>query len=376
MISLKELLLEKDQKIYLKKGEKPPKGKKIEKGPRGGQYFTGSASEKKAHEKDETPKKSTSSAPKSNITYDRGDVDIVNLDRKTADEIRKTGVKINRIIGNPPGGGNPNLQISGNEDALKKFYKWYDPDGSTYDDFDDFIKTHGFKVNKSAPKKVPTSSTSIKDHPEFGKNVASDRQKKRGTEVYKSGGRIYNVTPTTDGQFYTRVKDPTKKSSWVDDAPFQMIKKSPTKKEAYAELKKYIEKKEGRTAKDLATKAQKLKVLKKYGLEKYENVPKEDYKNVDKHVSPKLKSMGVEMLDNIKNAIKEKRGPNVGFSVVGGQLYVEGGYSKFAVSDYFKKQTPMTKAMKSTLDKYGIQYGKPKYIGEMGVVITMLPIES
>jgi len=206
--------------------------------------------------------------------------------------------------------------------------------------------------------------------------VASDRQKKRGTEVYKSGGRIYNVTPTTDGQFYTRVKDPTKKSSWVDDAPFQMIKKSPTKKEAYAELKKYIEKKEGRTAKDLATKAQKLKVLKKYGLEKYENVPKEDYKNVDKHVSPKLKSMGVEMLDNIKNAIKEKRGPNVGFSVVGGQLYVEGGYSKFAVSDYFKKQNPMTKAMKATLDKYGIQYGKPKYIGEMGVVITMLPIES
>jgi len=46
--SILSLLKEEDVKIYLQKGEKPPKGKKVQKGPRGGQYFTGSAQEKQA----------------------------------------------------------------------------------------------------------------------------------------------------------------------------------------------------------------------------------------------------------------------------------------------------------------------------------------
>jgi len=39
MISLKQLLIEDDVKIYLKKGEKPPKGKTLKKGNRGGAYY-------------------------------------------------------------------------------------------------------------------------------------------------------------------------------------------------------------------------------------------------------------------------------------------------------------------------------------------------
>lgn len=38
-------------KVYLEPGQKPPKGVKVEKGPKGGQYFMGTPSQKKAHEK-------------------------------------------------------------------------------------------------------------------------------------------------------------------------------------------------------------------------------------------------------------------------------------------------------------------------------------
>ena len=52
MISLKELLIEDNNvKIYVQKGKKPPKGKTLKKGPRGGQYFIGSPSEKQTYEK-------------------------------------------------------------------------------------------------------------------------------------------------------------------------------------------------------------------------------------------------------------------------------------------------------------------------------------
>jgi len=52
MISLKKLLAEdKKVKIYVQKGKKPPKGKQLKKGPRGGQYFVGSPGEKQAYDK-------------------------------------------------------------------------------------------------------------------------------------------------------------------------------------------------------------------------------------------------------------------------------------------------------------------------------------
>jgi len=51
MISLKKLLTEdKKVKIYVQKGKKPPKGKQLKKGPRGGQYFVGSPGEKQAYD--------------------------------------------------------------------------------------------------------------------------------------------------------------------------------------------------------------------------------------------------------------------------------------------------------------------------------------
>ena len=51
MISLKKLLAEdKKVKIYVQKGKKPPKGKQLKKGPRGGQYFVGSPGEKQAYD--------------------------------------------------------------------------------------------------------------------------------------------------------------------------------------------------------------------------------------------------------------------------------------------------------------------------------------
>lgn len=63
-ISLKRLLNEtKEVKIYLNKGEKPPKGKKAIKGPKGGMYFMGSPEEKKAKENGKKP----ADKPKVNI---------------------------------------------------------------------------------------------------------------------------------------------------------------------------------------------------------------------------------------------------------------------------------------------------------------------
>lgn len=48
-IKMKELLTEDEHKIYVKKGQQPPKGKKLQKGPRGGQFFTGTAAEKEKY---------------------------------------------------------------------------------------------------------------------------------------------------------------------------------------------------------------------------------------------------------------------------------------------------------------------------------------
>ena len=69
MISLTQLLTEdKKVKIYVQKGKKPPKGKSLKKGPRGGQYFVGSPSEKKSYEGGKTSKASKPVAkPKVNI---------------------------------------------------------------------------------------------------------------------------------------------------------------------------------------------------------------------------------------------------------------------------------------------------------------------
>ena len=63
-ISLKKLLTEaKEVKIYLNKGDKPPKGKKAVKGPKGGTYFMGTPQEKKAKDSGKKP----ASKPKVNI---------------------------------------------------------------------------------------------------------------------------------------------------------------------------------------------------------------------------------------------------------------------------------------------------------------------
>jgi hypothetical protein len=66
MISLKKLLTEdKNVKIYVQKGKKPPKGKTLKKGPRGGQYFVGTPGEKQSYEGGKTAK--TVAKPKVNI---------------------------------------------------------------------------------------------------------------------------------------------------------------------------------------------------------------------------------------------------------------------------------------------------------------------
>jgi hypothetical protein len=288
MISLKQLLIEAETKIYLKKGEKPPKGKKIEKGPRGGQYFTGSAAEKKAHEKGDT----------------------------------KPAAK------DEPKGGKPKIKM---------------PD----------------------------------DHPIFGKNLASDRQKKNGTEVYKMDKKTYNITPTKDGNWYVRYLPDYEPGKFygLGKPMFAMIKKSPTKNQAYKDLQAYIEKKTAKTQKKTQEKESKAKVLKKYGLESYKDVGKNDYKEVTKHVPPKLKAVLSDALKGVKEALGTKHISGY-YSVVDGQLYIETGYSKFNVEDYFKKQPIMAKALKQTLEKYGIQFGKPINTSGMGAVISMVPIQS
>ena len=48
---IKEIIKEADSKIYVKKGQATPKGKKLQTGPRGGKYFTGSAQEKEDYNK-------------------------------------------------------------------------------------------------------------------------------------------------------------------------------------------------------------------------------------------------------------------------------------------------------------------------------------
>jgi len=48
LISFKKLIEAKEVKVYLQKGEKAPKGKKVQKGPKGGLYFMGTPEESRA----------------------------------------------------------------------------------------------------------------------------------------------------------------------------------------------------------------------------------------------------------------------------------------------------------------------------------------
>jgi len=67
---IREVLTEdKKVKIYVQKGKKPPKGKSLKTGPRGGQYFVGSPDEKQTYEKGGTTTSTSkpASKPKVNI---------------------------------------------------------------------------------------------------------------------------------------------------------------------------------------------------------------------------------------------------------------------------------------------------------------------
>jgi len=56
-MKLKELIIEADKnKIYVQKGQQAPEGKKLQTGPRGGQFFIGSAEEKEKYEKSSSTK--------------------------------------------------------------------------------------------------------------------------------------------------------------------------------------------------------------------------------------------------------------------------------------------------------------------------------
>jgi len=64
-LRLRDLLTEdKNIKIYVQKGKKPPKGKTLKKGPRGGQYFVGTPGEKDQYEKGSTGSASVGSKVK------------------------------------------------------------------------------------------------------------------------------------------------------------------------------------------------------------------------------------------------------------------------------------------------------------------------
>jgi len=65
-MKLKDLIKEDKHKIYIKKGEQAPEGKKLKTGPRGGQFFIGTAQEKEKYSKS---KKTTSikKEPENNI---------------------------------------------------------------------------------------------------------------------------------------------------------------------------------------------------------------------------------------------------------------------------------------------------------------------
>ena len=84
-INLIDLLTEaKEVKIYLQPGQKAPKGKKVQKGPKGGKYFLGTPAEKQAHDKGKSNTKITKPA--------------VNIFDKPKDKVNKN--KIN-LMGEP-----------------------------------------------------------------------------------------------------------------------------------------------------------------------------------------------------------------------------------------------------------------------------------
>lgn len=103
-------------KIYLEPGQKPPKGVKVQRGPKGGIYFMGTPSQKKAHEKPnaapkEKPKVNIFDKPKDDVKYDFRKIKMGHDEReskayftkyKTADELKDFIAKAINIPANHP----------------------------------------------------------------------------------------------------------------------------------------------------------------------------------------------------------------------------------------------------------------------------------
>jgi hypothetical protein len=106
MISLKKLLTEDSKvKIYVQKGKKPPKGKTLKKGPKGGQYFIGTPKEKTSYEGGKTksaPKKKVNifNKPKKKVVAKKTDKATSNLINRGFDEIKKEYEKVSKEAGN------------------------------------------------------------------------------------------------------------------------------------------------------------------------------------------------------------------------------------------------------------------------------------
>lgn len=102
MISFKKLIVEaKEVKVYLQPGQKPPKGKKVVKGPKGGSYFMGSPADKKATEKKPASKKSNVfDEPKKGVSSGNGPKPLSQMGVEDPKEVdaKKEGAELSKTL--------------------------------------------------------------------------------------------------------------------------------------------------------------------------------------------------------------------------------------------------------------------------------------
>lgn len=219
---IREILTEKDVKIYLQKGQTPPKGKKIQKGPKGGQYFMGSPEEKetsngpkraiKKNFKPEKPDSKPDKKPGAGFKGKKVDgepdgwyTNIKNWIKKNSHKQNLNRVDFNKVKANYPGLTDDQQQ----EYARFLLYPFH----NSFTNYD--MKSHFKKLSDSQLKKNPRESMQLESN-----NVKQVSAKL--SSIFNSDGfRYYGpgdgrsssiVAPSTSKKWYSIIKDKLEKN--------------------------------------------------------------------------------------------------------------------------------------------------------------------
>lgn len=174
------ILKEEDVKIYLKPGEKPPKGKKVHKGPKGGIYFIGTNAEKQS--RDGGKKDTTKKKPRSIFNISKSEKkaweDFWNKHVAKSPESEDKPKKVSNepikktVLATSPKEAKKQIKSAGKADSVTLYSDWDDAEGR-------YLNAHVYLVPAGEIKKFKKEfKADPKEENLFGKKYYNEFKKK------------------------------------------------------------------------------------------------------------------------------------------------------------------------------------------------------